>query len=548
MAKKKSNTPKWLAGAAAVVVAGGAYAYYNSTKGPAVSDEPLNFAFSSTVTTLDNSKATDTYSFEILGNAQEGLLRIGKDGKIENAEAKSVESSKDGLTWTIKLRDGLKWSNGDDVTAKDYVYSWQRTNNPKTGSEYAYIFSGIKNADAIQAGKAKVDTLGIKATDDKTLVVTLEKPLPQFKQLLTFPVLFPENQKVVEKYGKAYGTTADKQVYNGAFTFSGWTGSNNKFTLTKNDKYWDAKSVKSDKVNFQVVTNEESAVQLFKSGKLDRTGLGTPELLEANKSSKDYTTSAESTAAYFQYNQKVKALSNKNIRQALNLATNREDYVKQITSGVSKAATGITPAGTYKLADGTDFASYAKQDYKYDAAEAKKLWEAGLKEIGESKVTLTITSDADSKSAKSTLDYIAKQWQDALPGLTVKEKFVPFQQRLTDTSAGNFDVVLSLWGADYAEPSTFLGLFTSTSPNNNGGFKSTAYDAAYTKATTDDALTPAKAAADYKDAEAALFEDAGINPLYWRASPQLANPKVKGLINNAAGAPSSDFKYAYKVK
>ncbi|HEY4399458.1 MAG TPA: peptide ABC transporter substrate-binding protein [Lactobacillaceae bacterium] len=548
MAKKKSNTPKWLAGAAAVVVAGGAYAYYNSTKGPAVSDEPLNFAFPTDITTLDSSKATDTYSFDVLGNSQEGLLRIGKGGKIENAEAKSVESSKDGLTWTIKLRDGLKWSNGDDVTAKDYVYSWQRTNDPKTGSEYAYIFSGIKNADAIQAGKAKVDTLGIKATDDKTLVVTLEKPLPQFKQLLTFPVLFPQNQKTVEKYGKDYGTTSDKQVYNGAYTFKGWTGTNKKYKLVKNDKYWDASSVKSKEIDLQVIEKPETQVALYKQGKLDRASLGTPELLSANKSSKDYATSEESTAAYFQYNEHVKALGNLKIRQALNLATNRKDFVAQVMSGVSTPATGLTPAGTFTLKDGTDFAAYAKQGYTYDAAEAKKLWQEGLKEIGESKVTLTITSDADSPIAKSSLDYISQAWQTALPGLTVKEKFVPFQQRLTDTSSSNFQVVLNLWGADYAEPSTFVGLFASTSPNNNGFYKSAAYDAAYKKATTTDALDPTKAAADYKDAEAALYKEAGINPLYWRSSPRLVNPDVKGLIQNAAGAPTDDFKYAYKVK
>jgi oligopeptide transport system substrate-binding protein len=540
---------KWAAGAAGVaVLAGGTYAAGLWGGNDASSDKALNFAIPTELPGLDSSKVTDTYAFQVLGNTQEGLARLDADGNVQPAQAEKIEASDDGLTWTITLRDGLKWSNGDDVTAQDYVYSWQRTNDPKTGSEYAYIFSGIENADKIQAGDADVDTLGIKAEDDKTLVVTLEKPMPQFESLLAFPTLFAQNQKFVEEQGSKYGTSAETQLYNGPFKLEGWTGTNNSFKLVKNADYWDADSVKSEEVNIQVIKKPETAVQLYKQGKLDRASLGTPELVSANKNDDAYKSIAESTVFYFQYNQdgSVPALENKKIRQALNLATNREDYVKEVTSGVSTAATGLTPKGTYTTSSGEDFAEYAAQDYKFDADEAKKLWEEGLKEIGESEVTLTITSDADSPTAKSTLDYIQGQWQDTLPGLTIKQKFVPFQQRLTDSTEGNFEIVMSGWGADYPEPSSFLTLFTTDAPNNNGSASSSVFDAAVKKALGDDALDNEKREADYRDAEKAIFDEAMVNPLYWRASPALQNPAVKGLIENAAGAPTTDYKYAYK--
>ena len=220
-----------------------------SSNDSASGKQVLNWSEKSELPTMDLSKATDHVSFDQLNNAMEGLYRLGKNSKVEPGVAKKTTVSDDGMTYTFELRKDAKWSNGDNVTAKDFVYSWQRTVDPKTASQYAFLFDGIENAKAITDGEKPVTELGVKAEGDHKLVVKLEKTVPYFKLLMGFPAFFPQNQKVVEKYGDKYGTNSKAMVYNGPFKLEGWTGSNLKWTLAKNDKYWDKKKVKLDAIN-----------------------------------------------------------------------------------------------------------------------------------------------------------------------------------------------------------------------------------------------------------------------------------------------------------
>lgn len=537
---------KWAIGAAVVVVVGGGTRAAGLWGGSNGSSNALKFSFPTEIQTLDISKNTDTYSGTVIGNTGANLLRVNAKGKAVPELAKSVKVSKDGLTYTATLRSGLKWSDGSSLTAKDFVYSWQRIVDPKTASQYSYLASGVKNADAITAGKAKVSTLGVSAKGN-VITFKLERAMPQFNYLLTFANFMPQKQSFVEKQGKKYGTTSAKQLYSGPYKFEGWNGTNNSFKLVKNDNYWDAKSVKTKEIDYSVVKKPETAVQLYKQGKLDRASISTPELYAANKSNKDKVKVPEATTAYIEYNQtgKNKFLANTKIRQALNLATNRKELVDQVTSGISTPATGLAPQGLAKTASGEDLAKYAAPGYKYDAKAAAKLFAEGLKEVGETKMTLTITSDADNSAAKTTLDYLQGSLQKALPGLKVEEKFVPFKQRLSDSQTQNFEAVVSLWGGDYPEGSTFYDLFKNGASYNNGQFKNSAYTAAVNKAETTDALNDAARDSDYKTAEAALYKDANFNPLYFRAGYSLARTSVKGIITNTTGL-NIDFKYAYR--
>ncbi|MGL4689191.1 MAG: peptide ABC transporter substrate-binding protein [Leuconostoc mesenteroides] len=538
---------KWAIGAAVVVVAGAgtrAAGLWGGSNGS--SSDTLKFSFPTEIQTLDISKNTDTYSGTVIGNTGSNLLRVNAKGKTVPELAKSVKVSKDGLTYTATLRNGLKWSDGSKLTAKDFVYSWQRIVNPKTASQYAYLTSGVKNADDIVAGKTKVRELGVTSKGN-VITFKLERPIPQFKYLLTFANFMPQKQSFVEKQGKKYGTTSAKQLYSGPYKFEGWNGTNNNFKLVKNDNYWDAKSVKTKEIDYSVVKKTETAVQLYKQGKLDRASISTPELYAANKNNKDKVKAPEATTAYIEYNQtgKNKFLANTKIRQALNLATNRKELVEQVTSGLSTAATGLAPQGLAKTASGEDLAKYVAPGYKYDTKEAAKLFAEGLKEVGESSMTLTITSDADSASAKTTLDYLQGSLQKALPGLKVEEKFVPFKQRLSDSETQNFDAVVSLWGGDYPEGSTFYDLFKDGSSYNNGQFKNAAYTKAVNRAETTNALNDSARDADYKEAESALYKQANFNPLYFRSGYSLARPNVKGVIINTTGL-NIDLKYAYR--
>ena len=509
----------------------------------------INWFVPTEISTLDISKVTDTYSSIAIGNSGSNLLRVDKDGKLQPDLAKSVDVSEDGLTYTATLRDGLKWSDGSDLTAEDFVYTWQRIVDPKTASEYSYLVSDahVLNADEVISGTKGLDELGVKADGNK-VIFTLSNPSPQFMSLLSFANFMPQSKAFVEKAGDDYGTTSEKALYSGPYTVTKWNGTSGNFTLVKNKYYWDAKDVKTKKVNVQTIKKPDTAVQMYKDGDVDTANISNTEAtFKANKNRDDVVTVPEATTAYMVYNQTgtVTALNNTKIRQALNLATDREGIVKAAIDTGSKAATALVPTGLEKLPDGTDLAKYVSPGYSYDKKEAAKLFKEGLSELGTDSVKLTITADSDAPVAKASVDYIKQTWEEALPGLKVEEKFVTFKQRLEDTKNQNFDVALVHWGGDYPEGSTFYGLFTSNSSYNYGKFSNTDYDAAYKKAITTDALDPEAAAEDYKEAEKILYENAYYNPIYFRSTESLQNPSLKGLVRNSTGL-SVDFTYAYK--
>lgn len=513
------------------------------------SSNEINWVIPTEINTLDISKVTDTYSSLAIGNSGANLLRVDNDGVPQPDLAEKVDVSDDGLTYTATLRDGIKWSDGSDITAEDFVYSWQRIVNPATASEYAYLAveSKVENAEAINSGEnTDLDSLGVKAEGNQ-VIFTLSEPSPQMMYFLAFSNFMPQKEEYVENAGDKYGTNSDNQLYSGPYTVTGWNGSNNSFTLEKNDQYWDADNVKSDAVNVEVIKEPDTAIQKYKSGEVDVAGISNTEAAyKANKDNSDVISVPEAVTAYMEYNQTGSnvALANKKIRQALNLATNREAYVNTVVPTGSRQATGLAPYGLAKV-DGEDLSEYVAPGYETNVEEAAKLFQEGLAEIGQESLTLTITSDADSVTAKNGLDYIKGAWEKALPGLTVEQKFVPFKQRLQDSQTQNFDIVLSLWGGDYPEGSTFYGLFTKDSSYNNGKFVNDAYDAAYNEAITTNALDPVKAAENYKTAEKALLDEANFNPIYFRSGEALQNPAITGLIRNTTGL-NVDFTYAYK--
>lgn len=504
----------------------------------------INWTEGANVGTMDPSKTTAAIDFNYLQAIGEGLYRMDKTGEPKLAGATSVDKSDDGLTLTYHLRD-MKWSNGDDVTADDYVYGWQRTNDPKTASQYAYLYSGIKNADAVQDGDKPVTDLGVKAVDDKTLEVTLERPMPQLESVLTMATFEPQNKKFVDKVGKKYGTAAKYTISNGPYTMKGWTGSNNKLSLVKNPDYWDAKTVKTPKVTVQTIKDQNTGYNLYKSKKVDYTTLS-PDQYKASKNKKDYKVIAQASTAFLKFNENKKPLENTNIRKALSKSIDRKTMASKILGGTGTPATSFTSTKLAKDPEtGKDYAKVAgdKEAVGYDLKEAKKLWKQGLKETGKKKVTLQYLTD-DTDAAKRSAQFIQSQ-MEKLPGLKVTIKTVPFKQRISLSDDKKFDMVQTIWGADYADPSTFLDLYTSDSSFNNGSWKNTDYDNAMKAAKTTDVNDETKRYADYAKAEKILQDDAAVSPVYYQAKPSLLNTKVKGVVSNTVGAPF-DWKWAYK--
>ncbi|MFP3824219.1 peptide ABC transporter substrate-binding protein [Streptococcus sp. TATVAM-FAB21] len=516
----------------------------------ATNKDEINWYTPTEILSLDISKNTDQYSALAIGNSSSNLLRVDKNGNPKPDLAKSVEVSEDGLTYTATLRDGLKWSDGSALTADDFVYTWQRMVDPKTASEYSYLAveSHLENADKINSGEINdLNQLGVKADGNK-VTFTLTSPCPQFKYYLAFSNFMPQKKAFVEKEGDKYATTSKNQLYSGPYTIKGWNGSEGSFTLVKNKYYWDAKHVKTKKVNIQAIKKADTAVQMYKNGELDTANISaTSSIYKANKGNKDAVPVPEARMTYIVYNEtgSVAPLANEKIRQALNLATDRKGVVEAAIDTGSKPATALATPGLAKLTDGTDLSKYVEPGYKYDEKAAAKLFKEGLAELGTNSVKLTVTADSDDAVTKAAVDYIKQSWEEALPGLKIEEKFVTFKQRLEDTKNQNFEVALVSWGGDYPEGSTFYGLFSSASAYNYGKVSSPEFDQAYNKALTTDALDTDAAAADYKAAEKVLYEGAHYNPIYFRSTEWLQNPDLKNLVRNSTGL-TVDFSHAYK--
>ena len=263
-------------------------------------DKTLNLSTTSDIPSLDVSKATDSESFQTMNSTMEGLTRIDANGKVQPGVAESWEVSEDGLTWTFKLRKNSTWSNGTPVTAKDFEYSWKRTLTPETASEYGYIMADIVGSSIDEIKANGVDGVGVKALDDYTLEVKLNRPVAYFAELMSFQVFFPQNQEFVESCGDAYGSAVDKQLYNGPFTLTTWK-MEDQYSMTKNPNYWDAANVKLEKINTKVVKDTGAAINLYEDGQIDVVGLNS-DYVDKYKESKEFHTSEDGSVYILQVN------------------------------------------------------------------------------------------------------------------------------------------------------------------------------------------------------------------------------------------------------
>ncbi|AXI14363.1 peptide ABC transporter substrate-binding protein [Lactobacillus delbrueckii subsp. bulgaricus] len=505
----------------------------NSSKESSSSKKTLNWMDSAEIPTMDLSKATDAASFNQISNTMEGLYRLGKNSKLEKALATSEKVSKDGKTYTYTLRKS-KWSDGSELTAKDFVYSWRRTVDPKTASQYSYLFSGIKNADAIVAGKKKPETLGIKAVGKYKLVITLERRMAYFDKLMGFAVFFPQSEKAVTKYGSKYGTASKYMLYNGPFKQTGWTGSNLSWKMVKNPYYWDKKNVKLDTITWSVQKTPSTSYNLYQSNKLDYTGLDASQTKQL-KNQKGYVTLNQGATFYLQFNiAKNKYLANTNIRKALSLAVDRKGLTSSL-GGNSVPANTLTPTQLTDV-NGEDYTKRISKSAEsfYPAStnkkEAVKYLNRGLKELGVSKFSFKILSD-DTDSGKKTTEFLQSTFESTFGNkVSVSVQNLPFKTRLSRSTSGNFDVVVSGWSADFADPISFLDLFTSTNPENNGKWKNTSYDKLIADSKT--TASTSKRWDDLTKAEDILLNNVGVAPLYYSTSAALIRPTVKDVYQN----------------
>ncbi|OTN75621.1 hypothetical protein A5886_000696 [Enterococcus sp. 8G7_MSG3316] len=518
-----------------------------SDSGTAAAEQVFNVVVQQEMPSADLSLATDTISFSALNNVYEGLYRLDADSKPEPAGASELaEVSDDGLTYTLKLREDAKWSNGEPVTAADYVYGWQRTVSAETGSEYAYLFAPVANAESITAGDADASELGIKAVSDYELEITLNTATPYFPYLLAFPSFFPQSQAVVEENGDQYAQTSDNSVYNGPFVLSGFDGpgTDTEWVYEKNDQYWDKDSVKLDTINVSVVKESATSLNLFQDGQADDVIL-TGELAQQMANDEAFVSEPLARTSYLEYNQidEDSPFRNENLRKAISYAIDRDALVTSILGDGSLASTGLVPSGmTFSPTDNTDFVDEAGSVIEYNQDKAKEYWETAKSELGIDSLDFEILA-SDTDSTKKVIEYIQSAVQDTLEGVTISLSPVPFSVRLDRSNTGDFDVVMGGWGADYADASSFTDLFVTGNSYNRGQWSNEEYDAAVKESATTNAADPEARWQNLLDAEKVIMDQQGVTPVYQNVEAHLRAPKVKGVVSHGAGA-QYDYKWA----
>ena len=506
--------------------------------------DTFRFANDTDIVGMDSTVVDDAMSFNAITAITDGLTTVDVKGNTIPGIAKSWDVSNNGLTYTFHLRDA-KWANGDDVTAQDFVYSWHRI--IKNAGNYAYMLgsegASIKNADSLinlgtTATDEQLNTLGIKATDDKTVVVDLEKNVPYFVGLMSFPCYFPQNQKFVEKCGKNYATKPEYILGNGAYKMTKWI-KGNKATFTKNDKYYDAKSVKTKNLEMYLVQDPKTAAQNFDNGKVDYATINST-LVDKYKGKDTFKAIREGYLAYLICNFKADTTANKNLRHALSYAINRKDLCDNILKDGSQPATGFVPAQLCKSPSGKDFREESGKYVDYDVKKAQEYLDAAKKELGTDTITVDLLYGTDESPMDTFAEYLQGSFTK-LKGLKVNMVATVKKDRIYNREAsGNFQIACTRWAPDYADPTTFLNVLTSTNSNNYGKWENAQYNSLLKQAQNETDVN--KRWNELLEAEKVMMDDMPNIPVVQTGTAALQAKNVKELVHNTVSTPYV-FKY-----
>ena len=495
----------------------------------------LNIMLETPVESLDPQLATDGTSFEVIADYTDGLMQMDADGAAVPACAESYEVSEDGTTYTFHIREDAVWSNGDPVTANDFVFAWQRAVDPANASEYSYMLSDIGqivNAAEIIAGEKDVSELGVTAVDDKTLEVQLNVPVSYFLSLMYFPTYYPVNQAFFESCGDTFATSPETTLSNGAFVLTSYEPAATAFELVKNEAYYDADKVQLAGLNYQVIQDSQQALMSYQNGDLDTTLLN-GEQVDQVKDDPEFTSVGAGYLWYISPNIKeVPELANLNLRLAMTFALDRDSICNDVLKdGCAPTYTAVPPefaAGP----DGSDFSAdqtMFADACAYDPDKALEYYEAAKTELSQDTFTFDMVVDADDAPQK-VAQVVKEQLETTLPGMTINLTIEPKKQRVEDMQNGNFQLALTRWGPDYADPMTYLGMWVTDNSNNYGFWSNADYDAIIAECTTGDLCTdPEGRWSALYDAEKIVMDEAVIFPLYTQCNAEMVSSAVSGI-------------------
>ena len=467
----------------------------------------------------------------------EPLLLINENNEVIGGQAESWEASEDGLTWTFTMRDGLKWSDGTDLNAKDFEYSFKRMANPDTAAPYAETCLGmIDGFDAAQAGDP--DALNVKASDDgKTLTIVLSYPCSYFDKMAAFAAMSPVQQATVEANGDSWCTSADTFVSNGPYMITDWTPSE-RIVLSKNPNYvggWDSSKIVSDTITLLLLEDSSASFAAYNSGEAvlikDVPTDEIPSLTKAEDGGDFYVDTILGTY-YVSLNLQRDAFKDAKVRKALSLAIDRDYVANTIMQGTYTTADSIVGPG---IVDESGYfhdngnAPYISADYEANLAEAKKLLEEAGYPNGEGYPTIEYSTN-DVGYHVPLAEYLQQAWGDL--GITLTINKMEWSSFTPARRAGEYDVARNGWVMDYNDPSNMLDLFCTSNGNNDGKYANPDFDAAIDASKVADS---AEHFAQLHKAEDILMEDTGCLPIAYYNDYWLQSPTLKGTWHSPYG-------------
>lgn len=523
--------PKLLAAAllASTIAAGPvlAQATHPETGEPLAEDQTFTYRMLDEFTSVDPQVVEDVDGSNLVRDLFEGLMNQDADGNLVPGVATGYEVSDDKTTYTFNLREDAKWSNGDPVVAGDFVYAWKRAVDPELASPYAWFMElmSIENAAEIIAGEAEIDSLGVSAPDDQTLVVNLTEPLPYFPQMVTHATTFPVNPAVVEEFGAEW-TKPENIVSNGAYVLTEHIP-NERSVREKNPMYWDADNVILERTVALVINDENTALTRYLSDELDRTEVPAGQFPRLqNEYPEEAISFPRLCNYYYTFNLSdtgPEAFKDVRVRKALALAVDRQIITENILAGGQPEAFTFTPAATagFEVPD-VEMASMTQAERDERAKEL--MAEAGYGPDNPLQFDMIYnTSEAHNKIAVA----MSQMWKQKL-GVEATLANMEWKTFLETRGAQDFELARGAWCGDYNEASTFLDLLTTPSGYNDGKYSNEQVDMLMTEAKTAD-----DAQALYTEVEQILADEMPVIPIYHYAGVYMMDSDVGGWpVNN----------------
>lgn len=503
--------------------------------GTTASNSTFVMQVNSDLISLDSSIATDGTSFTAISLMVDGLTEIDENSVVQPDLAESWDISEDGLVYTFHLVKDAKWSNGEPVTAHDFVFALQHLADPNTASEYNFILDSIHlvNAAEVISGEKPVEELGVKALDDYTLELTLSLPCGFLLSLMAFPSFFPINQKFYEQHGDQYATSKDSVLANGPYVLKDWVPGNS-FSFVKNENYFKPEAQEGivDNFEFKYIQDIQSAMLEYQSGNIDSVLL-TGELVDAYKNEPGYKTKLAGYLWYLSINRLVPTLDNNDLLLAIGYSIDRDTIANNVLKNGAVAAEGFIPIGLAHSPDGTEYRQDAGKLTEYNPEKALEYYEKAKAALG-GDPTITLLFE-DSDESKNVAEFIQSNLETNLPGITVKLDSKPKKTRLELMTKNEFEIGLTRWGPDYGDPQTYMELLLPINTKNR--YKSEKVISLVESAVRGELANDLQARWDaFKEAEKiAVTEDVGVIPVYQSGGAMVVNPKVSGISYHVAG-------------